>query len=196
MLVTTKKFNTELGKIATNWAEYLRYNVVVDENVKEIYLAVQTLESSERDIMCLISDLKKRDEELRTLIKEVVTDLENYKEENNNRIKKLNVSFDERKALITEDVDLKIGGLARYLNNRLMEVGDKAVVPGLLKRIAVLEGYADAVEHRRSTQEILDKLKEVSDKQLEFDRKSPTDEKVEDPVLRAIEDTLRYCLGE
>ena len=68
---------------------------------------------------------------------------------------------------------------------------EKSVVTELLRRIAVLEGFKDAIEHRKTTQEVLNRIAEIDSDILKADREDSSDTR----DLSAMKNALEWVIG-
>ena len=173
-----------------------KYQERLDENIKEILDRLAMLDSMGIETR---SGLKVLEEALIGAKRDLngndislLKDVEVYKEENNLRIRKLNNFLDDRTAFMRENFDQQMAGLTKYVESRLIEVGDKEVVPGLLRKIAALESIKETVKNRRTTEEIRKKLSSLKEKRLRDDCK----DKRPDPLLVTAEEALLFSIGE
>src|SRR3990167_9385912 len=147
-----------------------KYQERLDKNIKEILDRLAMLDSmgieTRSGLKALEEALVGAKRDLNGNDISLLKDVEVYKEENNLRIRKLNNFLDDRTAFMRENFDQQMAGLTKYVESRLIEVGDKEVVPGLLRKIAALESIKETVKNRRTTEEIRKKLSSLKEKRL------------------------------
>jgi hypothetical protein len=100
--------------------------------------------------------------------------------------------FMQNKFVVFESsIDDKIVGLYRTVDEKIAGGnGNVKATTSLLRRIAVLEGVKDAAEHRRSSQELLERLEEYKKKLLALDRTDENYGRYQDAV-----NILNWVLG-
>ena len=94
----------------------------------------------------------------------------------------------------SSELDEKIYGINKLMDLKVANLGDedkKKAMLTLLSKISKMEEIKESAEHRRSTQELLDKLSELKDRFSEYDRKD-----VSTTAVKAQLDIINWVLGE
>lgn len=116
--------------------------------------------------------LKKKNEEILLLQK----DIEVLSIEKNELQKRLNREIskvDAKIMTLEKDTDEKIYGVFKSIDLKITNATHeekKKTVVDLMSRIAELEGLKDAIEHRRSTAEVIEKKKKAEELVSKLDR--------------------------
>lgn len=130
--------------------------------------------------------------ELTKRIGSLETDYSQFRNEINNRLRSLNNLLDEKLDIQKETTENLLIGLEKAFQAKINTLNkDGSIVTDLLKKIAYLEGITDAIEHRRSTEEVLGTIKVLDEKMLKDDR----EEKNTDILKEQIK-ILKWALGE
>lgn len=97
-----------------------------------------------------------------------------------------------RLVVFESSIDDKIVGLYRMVDEKIHNGnGNVKTSASLLRRIALLEGITDAKEHRRSTEELLERLEGYKKTLLELDRTDSNYSRYEDAIT-----LIQWVLGE
>lgn len=130
--------------------------------------------------------------ELNKRLQDIENDFVNFREDINNRIKRLNNLILEKLDIQKEDTESLLIGLEKTFSSKINNLSDgKPTVTDLLKKIAKLEAVTDAIEHRRSSEEILGTLNVLNESMLKSGR-----EEKDCSVLKEQIRILRWALGE
>ena len=97
-----------------------------------------------------------------------------------------------RLVMFEGSIDDKIVGLFRTVDEKISNGnGNVKATTSLLRRIAVLEGIKDAVEHRRPTGELIERLEGYRKQLLQLDRTDGSYSRYQDAI-----NILNWVLGE
>lgn len=115
-----------------------------------------------------------------------------FRQDVNNRFRNTLNLIEERIDIQKESNEALLIGLEKHMSQRIDNISaSKTMVTDLLKKIAVLEGVKDSMEHRRNTIEVLKKLKILDEEMLKEDR-----EEKNCSIKKAQVHLLRWILGE
>lgn len=107
-----------------------------------------------------IGNLKKELEDLRF-------DYTHYREECNERIRKVNNLVNEKLDSQKEDFEAILISIEKKFSQKINNISDgKPIVTDLLRKIAKLEAIRDSDQNRRTTEEVLATLNGLKDQQM------------------------------
>lgn len=132
-------------------------------------------------------------DEVRKELDDLRFEYTHYREECNERIRKINNLVNEKLDSQKEDFEAILIGLEKKFSQKINNISDgKPVVTDLLRQIAKLEAIRDAIEDRRTTEELLSSLNHLKNNQMDNELQgetSPSD------LLVKIS-TLEWVLGK
>lgn len=130
--------------------------------------------------------------EVRQQVETLQIEFNHYREDVNSRVRVLTNLLNEKLDAQKEELELVLIGLEKSFSNKINNISEgKPIVTDLLRQIAQLQSIKDASESRRSTKDILEKMKEVNDEFLELDLK----DKDTREILAKL-GILKWILGE
>lgn len=150
----------------------------------------------------LVDKLKEQEEkidsqnvtigELTNKLDSIVSEFNQYRNDSNDRFRKLNNLVDEKLDAQKEDTETLLIRLEKNFENKINSISDdKPLITDLLRKIAALEGIKDAIEHRRSVEEVQGMLKVLEGAMLK-DECEERDVSIKKEKIRI----LRWVLGE
>lgn len=130
--------------------------------------------------------------ELKESLKNLECDFINHQEEINSRIRKVNNFIKEKLDIQKEDTESLLIGLAKSFESKINTLSNgKPLVTELLQKIAQLESIKDSVLNRRSTEEILNKIKEIDTQRLASELNDINTKELESELK-----ALKWALGD
>lgn len=121
-----------------------------------------------------------------------ISEFNQYRNDSNDRSRKLNNLVNEKLDGQKESTEALLIRLERVFEDKINTISSGApLITDLLRKIAVLEGVKDAIEHRRSTEEVLGTINVIDESMLK-DQREEKDISVKQKQIKL----LRWVLGD